>query len=531
MKPQYYSYAIFFALAAVLSRSAAAESVAIVLDDSVSMCGYLAKDKTTAYETLLKALQDAIEATGDPVSFGLLSKSATASTNSRGNAMAELDRIVSNIPSSQTNTNGAEAVPGCTFHATASLLGNVFSPAYNPAGMALLVTDFIFDTGNQQGGSASESAFVDNFVNWTKGRATAQLGQKRTKNHKKAKAGVDVTPLDPADAHPLPDMHNSAGIIAIRSAFDGKYFLREAGKASLPLKIDNRPVYLFWRARSPEVAERWLKPVLAQLVEKKIPVTAFQLLPASATIDPVNPRFAHRPQALGSLDDKFKPRIRYANLAYEKAAERAVKARHAELENPIDASINPESCFKAQGFHVYFDTRCGKRGEHENLFWGLQTINEIRVEYPLDNDMPGLERKYTDTPTGFRNGSYRVEFKANPGGKNIVLIAIPKIGSGFFEARGQSSPSQWSIALQEQLQIRDDSFDPAATLKGWSSDVEPCETGEVCKEAQDKTVDLLRFVKSMLSRSKQESGQSASIQLAQPVSIEFHQVGQLPKSQ
>ena len=164
------------------------------------------------------------------------------------------------------------------------------------------------------------------------------------------------------------------------------------------------------------------------------------------------------------------------------------------------------------------------------IFWELQEINEIHIEYPLENELPGLERTYTATPTGFRVGSYRVEFITAKEGVKAVHITLAKIGNKLFEARSNQPANQWSIDLQEQMQVSRDLFDPADKLKEWSSDEEPCENGSDCKERQDKTVGLVHFVKSLINRSSKIQDQMATPSSTQlpVVRIEFHSVGQLP---
>ena len=538
MKYQYSIYAALLASFLATTPLAQADSVAIVLDNSVSMCGYLTKDKTTAYKQLLKSMQDAIQENSDPVSFALLDSVGKQSTTDRNKAMVELDRIVAGVGNDSPDRKKTNPAPsgvgnaGCNFNANNSLLENIFSPSLNNAGLVLLVTDFIFDAGADKGGSASELAFTDNFAQWAQGQpSTNSLKNKPAKTHGKSKAvASSPAPLD-SNSSPSSQFQAWSGIIGIRSTFDGKYFLREAGGKNVSLDTDNRPVYLFWRARSPELAERWLKPIMAGLSEKNVHTVAFQLLPSASVIDPRHPTFANRPKSLSAMTNSLKPRVHYVNSRfeeYEKA--RLNNPKRPPMENPIPASANPANCFKAQGFHVYFDSRCGRGGDRESNFWELQEINEIHIEYPLENELPGLERTYTATPTGFREGSYRVEFKTAKDGAKAVHIALAKIGNKLFEARGNQPANQWSIDLQEQMQVSRDLFDPADKLKEWSSDEEPCENANECKERGDKTVGLVHFVKSLINRSSKIQDQMATPPSTQLpiVRIEFHSVGQLP---
>ena len=535
-----YPYPIFlslFALFLVYYPVAHAEAVAIVLDDSVSMCGYLVKNKTTAYKQLLKSLQVAIEDNSDPVSLSLLDQVSRQSKLDRSKAMVELDRVIAGIDSNPPQGKKASPAlpnddnPHCAFHATTSPLGNIFTPSLNNADLVLLVTDFIFDGGSTQGGSASELEFTDNFANWAQGRSATSPNKKTAKSRRyqsKLKASNPLIEVD--KSFPSPTFQAWSGIIGIRSAFEGKYFLRETGGASVPLKLENRPVYLFWRAKTPELAEHWLKPIMAALVQNDIHSVAFQILPSSAVIDPRHPVFAIRPKAFGAMADSLKPRVYYVNSRYEEYEKsRQKNPKRPTMENPIPASANPANCFKAQGLHIDFDSRCGNGGSLGSHFWEVQEINEIHIEYPLENEMSGLERSFTTAPTGFRENVYRVDYKTGKDGTKAVHIALAKIGNKLFESRGNPAANQCSLDLQEQLQVRHDLFDPAEVLKEWSSEDEPCESGSECTSYQDKTVGLVHFVKSLLKRSSQIQDQLSAQPGAQPmpVRIEFS-VKQLP---
>jgi len=501
--------AILLVLTTGFFQPTSADTVAIVLDDSVSMCGYFARDKVTAYESLLMSLQDAILSTEDSISLNRLDKHVALSATRTG-VSGDLERLAgtSSLPDASEQD--------CAFHAKTSRLGNVFS--YNNAGLALLVTDFIFDDGPKNGSSSSKVAFVDDFVNWSQGKTT------NTSKNKHKKTGE---PTNETSSSALAVSQYSAGIIALRSAFDGKYFLQESGntKTSIPIKIDSRPVYLFWRAESSDLAKRWLKPIMVYLANKNINAMTFQLFPSVTKIDPNSSGLDFSVRSLAEMADSIKPQLRYANLPYERALE--TKSQHDGLENPIDASANPASCFSTKGFAVFYDISCSKGGEREQLFWQHHQIDEIRIEFVLEQGMSGLERSFTTTSTEFRTHSYRVDYKPSANGNSIVSIALPKLGSGFFEHSGQNNRNDWVIELQEQLTIKPAQFDPDIMLKEWSSDAEPCEAGERCKADQTKTVGLQSVVKSIIERTKQNVKQPSLLQ-PQTVRVEFHKVEQLP---
>ena len=514
MKSIPYIFAASLALlAGNLPNAHAADQVAIVLDDSGGMCGYLAKNgQDTEYKKLLKTLQNL--ALGEQITVSRLS--GTPLSVNDGAAVRELERIVAgrvepkDIPPEKWHGNKHQLRTllrsGCVFHANTSRLENIFTSPSNSVGLTLLITDFIFDGGQHQGGAVDQYDFITKYLENLQGNGGS------------------------ADAA----FKYSAGIIGIRSEFNGTYYFRNA-TGSRTVNTNRRPVYLFWHSNNPELAKHWIEPILAAFQNNDI---ALQLLPVSTVIESNHPLVGY-PRSLTEIAQTHAAEISYVNLKYEEE-----KIRHKEQQarlvamdkknkvdtpppNPLARVPEPSNCFKAQGLSIIFDKRCGRDGVQKDWFWNFDAITAVRIKFPLESDPVGIQREITlGDRHGFQNdGSVQIALETDLNGHKAILVTINRVSSGIFNGKSKNSGTP-SVDIKEQIKIDDNTFDPS-WLQAWSAELEPCPRCD--KTLMEKTVDFSPFVKELFTKGngvvKQNLQNDTS---ARTMRLEFQAVDHLP---
>ena len=287
----------------VLAKSSA-PSVAVMLDDSSGMCGYLTPG--SRFKQMLAVLQGQFEQSRvfAGARLSLLGEEGWEP------AVPRLDALVSTASGGQR----------CPFRKTTSPLGRFFKRA-DDAPLAFMVTDMIFDEGRGSNLAAGRIEFVEAALRWQQ-------------------ASPDNTGL---------------GIIALRSEFDGEYFPGQRSSAKTGrLQADQRPVYLVWRAKQQPEAAQFINELVAALKPKvpaqggPAPTSHFVLMPAPGVDRPVSfqqPLFLS--QALRMAGESSpKPQFVYQFLA---------------SANPR-AELQPEACLEWRGGQLLLDPRCTSSG-------------------------------------------------------------------------------------------------------------------------------------------------------------------------
>lgn len=430
---------IFFILTCISERSFAMDvDVAVVLDNSEGMCGYLnVPEATNRYKKLLTILQAAHTQSG--LTMGVYFLSELPHPHKAGSDA--IDKIIRTKKS-------------CPYTHSASNLDQAIIKHPGNAKITILVTDLLFDNG--VGGNSS---VFDNFVN----------------------AFTELTNKDDW-------FNNFAGLIGITSPFDGLYYPSHGGKIHLQVE---RPFYLVWQASDKIAFEKLFTSLKEPLWKLKASdndtrdIFAINLLPFTAIVPKGSEFISVTPKSWFSL-------IKTPEFDYVKNGTGLSKlSEQGRKEQQLD-QLNPSDCFIAQSsFDIHYAKACGRDGAREKFFY-KKDLSSIQLWYPIENDHAGFLREFAVQSQPASVNEVRVLSD-----KEGVLFDIAgiRLAGSFFNGE-QSEPFVFSVT--ETLSIPNaDNFD-YSSINNWSSDNHPCENG--CAEANNKTHQLQTVVKSLVGR-------------------------------
>lgn len=191
---------------AILSSISYAEKLAIVIDDSAGMCGYLdAPIERNAYKKSLQVLLKARDSSQLDVQAYYLSN--LNKTMSLGTTLDQIIRADSK---------------NCPFTATTSPLHFGLDEKKLGTDAIIMVTDLLFDEGIT-GSSDSRAALINRFD---------QFAENQQKNAQTW-------------------FNTSAGIIGVKSDFKGTYYsIQGQGKVDFSKQMTERPFYLVWMSKT-----------------------------------------------------------------------------------------------------------------------------------------------------------------------------------------------------------------------------------------------------------------------------------------
>jgi len=329
-----------------------AADVAVVIDDSSGMCGYMA-DSDSEYRRLLRRLQFALQETGASVELVRLSslsgKRSTNAVSSGAEAKRHLDQI--------------EKAGKCPFNLATSPLHLM----HNVTGrkLTLLISDMIFDLG-ANGAVKSSSEFIDALERWW---STTTRGRR------------------------LNEYFNaSAGLLGFRSTFRGVYFTQQ-GSGQMEFKSPvERPFYVFWKSADNQFSARLLRTLADREQLASGRAVALSVAPIVRTTND----FGFRPPAsITSLVESGS-----ASVIYEFAN------RKARFES--QAKVAPQDCFQpsfASGsITITFDRRCGNDNNSRNVaFRGVRDLQNALILVRADG-FGSIRRSISETPGGTTQG-------------------------------------------------------------------------------------------------------------------------------
>jgi len=495
-------------VSAVLAASALvpvhAADIAIVVDDSQGMCGYLDGGPDTMYRAAIRKLQAVVEKSGTSVDMYRLSKigkgNETSSAVATGvKAVVALDKLA----------NGKT----CDFGAETSPLHLAQLAKLDSHKLVILLTDLIFDEG-AAGGVESRVKFVNEAKSWAE-----------------AKANVGTV-----DGY----FTSGMGIIGLRSTFTGTYF-PAAGGAGVKLKSVERPFYMAWKSNDNVFAF----PVLRELT--KLAKTPSDLL----ALD-----FFPLPKASGQFVVQV-PLLTKKLLS--DSSQTVVSYRYkTRTARPQADAILVNRCFKRNGLQVDFNVACdAEKSNGDRQLFAVRLEDETKllegaVLWVAAQPLLGVKRKVdrlpghtsstlldyvpfsqadkTLQPTTLvdKDGKPKQNLSQQCLGAGLDCIfppeAVQKLAGAdasslqlrislnptdrIFMQLGRKAGSAPS-ANDQQVSKWQDVFEVDSgagqsqmekSTDGWNADVDVCITGPVCSQAQKKTLGLNNFVLAMSAR-------------------------------
>ena len=493
-------------VSAVLAASALvpvhAADIAIVVDDSQGMCGYLDGGPDTMYRAALRKLQSVVEKSGNSVDMFRLSQigdgNRIPSAVATGvKAVVALDKLA----------NGKT----CDFRAGTSPLHVTQLPKLDSHKLVVLLTDLIFDEG-AAGGVESRVNFVNEANRW----AAAKVGT--------------------LDGY----FTSGMGIIGLRSTFTGTYF-PAAGGSGVSLKSVERPFYMAWKSNDNTFAFPVLRELtnLAKTPSDLLALDFFPLPKASGQFVVQVPLLTKK-----LLSDSSQTVVSYK---YKTRTGRP----HAD-------AILVNRCFSRNGLQVDFNVACDAeksngdrqlfavRGEDETkllegaVLWVAaqplpsvkRTVSQLsekanstaldylsfsqadRTLQPatiVDSDGKpkqnlsqecrgaGLDCVYPPeavkklTQAGASSLQLRISFKPT----DRIFSQLGR-NAGSVPAVNNQQVSKWQDVFEVDLGAGQSQ--PEISSAGWNAEVDVCVTGPVCSQAQKSTLGLNNFVLAMTAR-------------------------------
>jgi hypothetical protein len=361
---------VFYGQFAMAEKVAVEPKVAVVLDDSQGMCGYLSTD--SAYKKSLIRLQRVIESTANLGSQGYL----LSQIHSARPAVTMLERVV--------QSNGSRG--SCTFRAQESQLNRFFDRSLNEHDAVILVTDLIFDQGHGSGMADGRTQFVGSAEAWS------------------AKISKDKF------------FSTGFGLLALKSSFDGDYFSAD-GRSTVPqLKTEHRPYYVFWRTNGSSAGAKFINDFLQQ---SKPTGTDQRVIDANKA----NESLIFLPYP--SKDWQFTARSRFPSFGESFSIgpqpfvtyDFQVKPAISLLEQ-----VRPEQCFRWSGGILQFQDACGDGGRRiRGLTFSqlaAQSLQAAHIWFPIE-DFPGTERNFVPVGSSAANATLTRNSLCSPAGVSV----------------------------------------------------------------------------------------------------------------
>lgn len=214
------------------SHGATAASVAVVVDASKSMCGYLGGG--TRLVRLLSAMRAFRDRRGDNATLHFLSDGPNGQPEMKARSGSEFsDRMASieNASRSIPARHGKDTAGQCPFGNNTSALQGVFATSLQTNDLVVLVTDGMMTVGDR-------TRFIEAADGWMS-RGGDRAGR------------------------------YSLGLVGFRSRFAGTYWPEAPNARGLALTEELRPVYVFWYAKDGNTAKTWIEYIKTSLGEKE----------------------------------------------------------------------------------------------------------------------------------------------------------------------------------------------------------------------------------------------------------------------
>lgn len=338
-----------------LAVSAHAEKLAIVIDDSSGMCGYLdAPIEKNAYKKSLQVLLQGRDVSRLDVQAYYLSNLSKAMPLG-----ATLDKIIAATPAN------------CPFTATTSPLHQGLDLQKIKSDAVIMVTDLLFDEGSA-GSSDSRAALIQQFD---------QLAASQQSNSQQW-------------------FKASAGIIGVKSNFKGNYYsIQGQGKTNFSTQAIERPFYWVWLSKTDQFSsylnqmnQVWKTVNWSAKKYMVEGVYALRLLPVTELVS--SKRGLLQAPIQNSLSDPnlTAPNIYYANGQNKKTLD-AILLADQSGKSPI-----AKECFATtqNPLMLQFYASCAKGGRNQSaLFEHSSFPSALVLSYPLKNISTALQRSFS----------------------------------------------------------------------------------------------------------------------------------------
>lgn len=467
----------------IVSGSAWSADIAVVIDDSSGMCGYIAAPLAqNPYKQALMKLQEAKNAGGLSMDAYYLSDMRKPLSSGQ-----VFDTLI------------AATAQNCPFKATSSPLHMAMDSQLIKAPSVILVTDLLFD-GGAAGSSDSRAKFIDQFDLLSK------------KAQRSARDWFNV----------------SAGMMGIKSVFNGAYYPTTGQpKVDLGAKPLERPFYIVWKSSTGQfwpflnqMSLLWKTPNWAGKKWSYEGAFVARFLPTAALMKPNDSLFMHpvRPVFSKNAQGQY-PAVLPPSIFYGKSAGKLLDPVFA-LPKVVDAEVaNPNECFASGTTPVdlQFTVGCGKDGAREEAFFASeQPINSVVFAFPVLDRTDGIHRSMIIAPVsgGYTNKaeiSYRDvvassdalrQSKGIDQARGGVVLKIGSLrGAKSIFANGSVGNKTLSYQVTESYQVQPADHMTALMNKInplWSADLEPCVGTQVsCPQANVATYQLSSLINSM----------------------------------
>ena len=456
--------------------SAYAEKLAIVIDDSAGMCGYLAAPiEKNAYKKALKVLLQARDVSNLNVQAYYLSNI---------NKPMPIGLVLDNIIKSTSDN--------CPFKAVTSPLHAGLDYKKMGADAVIMVTDLLFDEGSA-GSSDSRSTMINQFDEL----ATSQ--QKNVRNW----------------------FNTSAGIIGIKSDFGGVYYsIHGSGKADFNKKSVERPFYWLWMSKTPkffpyinQMNNVWGTVNWSNKKNAVEGVYALRILPLTEIVSPKQGLFLAPPKNTLNKSKLNKPEIYYGKAQNKKVLDEILSLDYSG-KYPI-----PQECLKTTDdpLKIQLFASCANGGSNQGaLFNNKNFPQSIMLSYPLTNSLNGIQRNFvvTSSEEGFshpveanyRNTNDSQVFQQYKG-KYPASLVLQIQGLKTSRSILFNSPSvkQKTLILNIKESYKSNELASQNILplvrQYWSDIKEPClEDSIICKKANSSTYQFEELINSVTAR-------------------------------
>ena len=455
--------------------------LAIVLDDSAGMCGYLQQGASkNTYKQALNALLQAKDASHLSVEAYFLSNLQQALPLG-----AVIDRIMA---SDQKN---------CVFKATTSPLHLALDLQTLKAKSAILVTDLLFDEGGQ-GSSNSRSSFVNAFD---------QVAKQSQQSYSKW-------------------FYNSAGIMGLKAPFEGSYYSVQQQR-QLTLAQTERPFYIVWLSTDGRFApflnqmnQLWSTPNWGD--KKRIVQGAYtlRLLPTTQLVRVKDGLFQ------AALKPALQRQPQLTQMYYTRNL-----GNKSTLMPTIQNGEYPlvKECFKTteHPLKIQFSAQCAKDGSNENALFNAKNFpTNLVLDYQLKNEPSGFQRQFEVTSgTGFQNTAKVHYQRLNVAAKLKIELSNLKSAQSFISNSPRVQNKVLTLNIVEKFLSPTSSTDIQQVAKQhWSSNQEPCtEQNTACQQAQTTTYLFDQLTSSLVTRlnANQHSVNLLNQTYKQPTALEI----------
>lgn len=457
--------------------------IAVVIDDSSGMCGYLtAPFAQNSYKQALMKLQEARNSGSLSMQVYYLSNPSKALSSGQA-----FDSII------------AATSKSCPFKATSSPLHTSMDSKIIKESSVILVTDLLFD-GGAAGSSDSRAKFIDQFDTLIK------------KSQQSEKTWFNV----------------SAGMMGIKSNFNGPYYSTSGQpKIDLGIKPTERPFYLIWKSSTGkfwpflnQMNLLWKTPNWSGKKWAHEGAFAIRFLPTFAIVQPKNNLLMLPVQPIfGKNAQGSYPAILPSSVFYGKKSGKLLDPVFS-VDKVVSAdAANPNECFSqgASPLELQFKKACGKDGAREQAFFGSdQPINSVVFAFPVLDHLDGIKRTISLIPTngGYTNKAeinYRDAVNTSDAlrqskgadlAKGGVVLSVGSLrGAKSIFYNGSVGNNMLVYQLSEKYEVR-----PVQQMSAfmnkinvlWSSDVEPCVSADSsCQQADKATYQLSSLINSM----------------------------------